>query len=514
VAANYYVSAGGNDKWSGSIVDPWKTIARVNKGTYSPGDHIFFQGGTTFNGNLAFTSASAGTSTNPIVITTYGSTPAIISAGNSYGLMAYNTAGFSISNINFVGAGASSNTQSGVLFYTDLPGNTKLNTLRIDQVDVSGFSSGITIGAWNGLTGYQNVSITSTAAHDNAQYGVVIYGYTSSTLVGYANQNVYIGHVQAYGNLGLSGTTKPSGNGIVVGNSDGVVIERSLAYNNGVNNTHNGGPVGIWAWDSNNVVIQYNESHHNHTGSTADGGGFDLDGGSTNSVFQYNYSHDNDGPGFLFCEYAGARAWRNNTIRYNISQNDGRKNGAGGINLFNSGTGIQGAQIFNNTVYMSSAVTTPAVLRLQTATTNVAIRNNIFFASSGVPVLRIASGQTGLLLQDNNYWAGGAAVDIVWAGKTFNNLNSFRSATGQETYNGTAVGSSVDPQLKAPGSGWTIDDPDMLNSLTAYSLETGSPMIDTAMNLSVLFGINPGPNDFIGNATPRGLGYDVGALEY
>ena len=55
-----------------------------------------------------------------------------------------------------------------------------------------------------------------------------------------------------------------------------------------------------------------------------DGDGFDLDGGVTNSVIQYCYSHDNDGPGLMLYGYtdAGVATWNNNTIRYCVSQND------------------------------------------------------------------------------------------------------------------------------------------------------------------------------------------------
>ena len=64
--------------------------------------------------------------------------------------------------------------------------------------------------------------------------------------------------------------------------------------------------VGIWTYASNRVTIRSSESYGNRTGGHADGGGFDLDGGVTNSVIEYCYSHDNDGPGFLVWNYEGA----------------------------------------------------------------------------------------------------------------------------------------------------------------------------------------------------------------
>ena len=82
-----------------------------------------------------------------------------------------------------------------------------------------------------------------------------------------------------------------------------------------------------------------------------DGGGFDLDGGVTNSVLQYNYSHDNDGAGYLVYSYPDAPyTCRNNTVRYNISQNDGRKHHFGAILV---GGDLRDTNIYNNTLYVS-----------------------------------------------------------------------------------------------------------------------------------------------------------------
>ena len=511
-STDFYVSSTGSDKCAGSVSKPWKTIARVNRGTYSAGDRIFFEGGTTFTGTLQFTSGSSGTSTNPIIVTSYGSSRATIAGGSGYGMSVYNSAGFYVTNINFVGS--SGNTKSGIQFYVDLSGNVKLDTVFINQVDVSGFTYGIVIGAWNKLTGYKNVSITASRVHDNTKDGINIYGYTSSTLVGYPLQNIYIGHTTAFNNQGVAGATQATGSGIVVGNADGVVIEHCLAYNNGANNTHNGGPVGIWAWDSNNVLMQYNESHHNHTNSSVDGGGFDFDGGVTNSTLQYNYSHDNDGPGYAVVQYSGARASRNNTVRYNISQNDGRKNSMAGIQLWNGGSGVQNVNIFNNTVFMSpSGSWHPKALWLQSATKNVSVRDNILLTTGNVPAIQAVSEQSGVSVQGNVYWASGGTMYIYWPTGTYTDLASFRAATGLELYNSSPVGAVIDPKLNAPGTGGSINNSDLLNTLTAYKPTAGSPVIDTALTLS-LFGINAGSSDFFGNAIYRGSAYDVGAIEY
>lgn len=135
-------------------------------------------------------------------------------------------------------------------------------------------------------------------AHDNGKAGVITYGEDM-----YANENVYVGNVVAHSNSGIRGLGANSGDGIVLGSVNGGIIEQSLAYNNGwLCDAENGGPVRIWAYNANNVTIQFNESHHNRTGGQIDGGGFDLDHNTSRSIVQYNYSHDNEGAGFLLAQ--------------------------------------------------------------------------------------------------------------------------------------------------------------------------------------------------------------------
>ena len=104
VASDYYVSVSGNDSKSGSsAATAWKTISRVNQNQYVPGDRILFQGGEAFPGTLNFRNTSAGTAAMPIVITSYGTSRAIIQGGSGYAFRAYNTAGFVISTSTLPG---------------------------------------------------------------------------------------------------------------------------------------------------------------------------------------------------------------------------------------------------------------------------------------------------------------------------------------------------------------------------------------------------------------------------
>ena len=65
---HYYVNTSGSDTNPGTQALPWQTINKVNSATFLPGDRIFFAGGQIFTGPLVFTSSSAGTATNPIVV--------------------------------------------------------------------------------------------------------------------------------------------------------------------------------------------------------------------------------------------------------------------------------------------------------------------------------------------------------------------------------------------------------------------------------------------------------------
>src|SRR5262249_45469150 len=160
---------------------------------------------------------------------------------------------------------------------------------------------------------------------------------------------LYIGDCRVHDNAGdPTYFENHSGSGILVGGADGAVIERSVASRNGaLCNASVGGPVGIWAFASTNVVIQHCESHHNRTGSASfDGGGFDLDGAVSSSVMQYNYSHDNDGPGFMVYSYSRAPGpSRNNVVRFNISENDGRHKSSAGIFLGKDGGDVDGVDV-------------------------------------------------------------------------------------------------------------------------------------------------------------------------
>ena len=522
IGETYYISSNGSDQNSGtSPSKSWRTINKINEMSFGPGDHILFHGRDTFKGTLRFDEADMGSPLNPIVISTYGKRRATIDAGSNSGIILSNTAGFEIKNLivegNWDAINQIGNEGTGIHIYTDRSTELKMRYIRIDNIEVKGFKyAGIFIGAMNSVEseiGFEDIRITQCNVHNNGDAGISTYGDSTSGS-SWSHKNLYIGYCEAYDNKGLISKSGNTGNGIVISNVDGAVIERCTAYNNGELNNHPGeGPIGIWAWCANDVTIQHNESFSNKS-RTRDGGGFDLDGGVTNSVMQYNYSHDNEGAGYGLYQFKGAPTFSNNVVRYNISQNDGRKSGYGGITIWNGGTGIDNVDVYNNTIFMSSAVSgEPAAVCIWSKTNNVRFFNNIFVTTQGLPLVKVRNEQIGMVWQGNCYWPSGSPFRILWQDETYVSLSEWQTAANQERLNGANLGYSVDPKLIGPGAGPTLRNADQLHKLKAYQLRRESTLINSGLDLLGLFGIHPGPQDFYGTPIPQGKALDIGAHE-
>jgi hypothetical protein len=497
-----------------SPASAWQTLNRVNEIALKAGDSVQLRGGDRFQGGLYFDADDVGTQAAPVVVTSYGNGWATLLPGTGFGIYAYNTAGMRISKINVFGSGWESSENAGVFFFTDRPG-TKLNFISIERLHVAGFRNGIEVGATGRLSGFRNVTIRDVVSRANRENGITVWGYDAPGYTGYAHENVSILRAQAYQNSGIEKT----GSGIVISNVNGGRIERSVAHHNGIRLKSvpaSGGPIGIWAWRANKIIIQHNESYNNRsTSGGADGGGFDLDGGVTNSIMQYNYSHGNDGAGYLLAQYKDALPFRNNVVRYNISENDSRKNYYGGITVWSyAPDGIRDTQIYNNTVYMQpSTLTDNCGVAVVSKTVNVSIRNNLIVTRGGTALMNVVSGQTRMKVQGNAYWSSGRPFRIYWAGNEFRSLGAFR-ATRQERIGNAPAGHNVDPKLVSPGLGVVLNDGRRLETLVGYRLRRSSPLIGKGTDLATWFGINMGPRDYFGTPVPSwGRNYEIGADE-
>jgi hypothetical protein len=502
-AATYYISPTGNNNNPGtSTSQAWQSIDRINRTTFQAGDRIAFQGGATFNGTLQFDASDRGTASQPIVIGSYGTGRATINGGTNSGIFVYNSAGYRIENLRLQGAASNNPNASGIVFYSDLANGVKLDYIRINNVEAYGFeSAGISIGSWHpSKSGFRDVRIEWATVHDNRHVGIIIYGYEDPRSTSYSHQSVYIGRSVAYNNLGIPYKGAASGSGILVGDTADATIEYNEAYNNGqLNNYAAAGPVGIWAWDATRVKIQYNQSHHNHS-QTYDGNGFDLDTGMSDSIMQYNFSYNNDGAGYMIAQVPNSRPSRNNTIRYNVSQNDGRSaRGHGGIQLWNRGSGIERSQIYHNTiVFKSPTPSTSRTIYIDGDNIQAGIYNNIFISNGSSPIVAVTPPQGTLKFQGNFYWSGNNNLRFNWGSQTYQSLRQWQSGASQELLSGRVVGRTVDPKLN-------------YNDLPVLYVDSSA--INAGLNLNQLYGIQVGSQDAKGQSIPKRGAYDVGAYE-
>src|SRR2546427_3389310 len=135
--STYYVSPSGSDSASGTSTSaPWKTISRVNNQKLHAGDTVLLKGGSSFSGGLYVPSSEGGTSSNPVVFSTYGSGRATINSGSKSGIDIAQPAGVSISKINFVGS--KSGSTPGIYLHVDYSGKD-VSFFHVSDVEVRNY---------------------------------------------------------------------------------------------------------------------------------------------------------------------------------------------------------------------------------------------------------------------------------------------------------------------------------------------------------------------------------------
>src|SRR6185503_13651689 len=342
----YYVSNQGDDNNTGSLAAPFKTIQKVNSLHLKPSSAIYFKGGDTFKGPLIIGQWDVG-KVNPdscIWISSYGDGQAVVNGDSSRAISLYRTDNVYIVNLKLVGLGRKNgNHENGMAILNS-------ENIKVQFIDISGFQkSGLLIDSAS------NIHCTGVFAHDNGAAGITVEGDSKK-----ASRNIYIENCRAENNPGdPTKLDNHSGNGIVVGHCTNVTIRDCSATNNGWDMPRIGnGPVGIWCYEADSVRIEYCLSYNNKTSKGgADGGGFDLDGGTTNSVIEYCYSYGNQGSGYCIFQYWGASPFYNNIIRNNISYNDGTDSDSqAGLYIWNSSGDprqFYNCKVYNNIIYNS-----------------------------------------------------------------------------------------------------------------------------------------------------------------
>jgi len=514
-AIEYYFSGVGNDlTGDGTIDNPWQTVDKFNSLELDPGESVFFRAGDTFDGRLLLDANDTGTNASgqlisPITIGSYNSSSpsdrAIIrSPANQEAFLASNNGGIELRDLELVNGGAfGSSSTSGVTFSLDQNqggGLTRYRHIRVDNIVSHGFNrNGLRLTA-SGNVGYEDVEITNSEFYNNQFSGIeIVADVFWQSLI---HKNVKVDNVVARNNPGFAGCSPHCGHGVVLGQIDGAIIENSAAHTNGA--AFGKGNVGIWTWQSNDVTIQYNETYGNLSPFGGDGGGFDIDGGVTNSIIQYNVSRDNAGAGYLLAQFDFAEPMSQNIFRYNLSVNDGQ-DFYGAITVWGAdGNDLAESTVFhNNTIILDKNVAPNArgaIWFLGTQHSEVDFFNNIFVALNGAELINGGTTSSKSTFANNAYWTGGAPLWLE--GSTYASIADWAAAEYQEMVGGNFVGIEADPEF--------VDAVD-------YRLKGSSPLLDIAMEPGTspwpAWLTNIGQKDLYATTLPQGLGFDLGAAE-
>lgn len=141
-------------------------------------------------------------------------------------------------------------------------------------------------------------------------------------------------------------------NGLLVRGCQAPLIERNFFRECGLLGSGNA----MFVFHCDDALIQFNEScFTRYNPGDSDASGFDSDYNCRRSVFQFNYSHDNEYGAFLLCSLGSprSRGFNEGTIvRYNISHHDGG-------NLVRVSGTVTGALVHNNTFHAKAEMANP-----------------------------------------------------------------------------------------------------------------------------------------------------------
>lgn len=329
---NYYVDFhGGCDSNNGKRPsEAWKTLEKINSTFLEPGDKVYFSRSAVWTGQLEI--RNSGTWSRPIVISSYGkgkTRPTIAGNGEKdYALLIENASYVKIRGLEITNWGKDpSPGRRGILLRARDCGDVRhvhISDMSIHDVNGSlkkskGGGSGIMVSCSGESVPSRFIDLKIEGCHIyNCMRNGINFNGNSSRRQWNPSLRVVI-----RGNL----LENIPGDGIVPIGCDGALIEKNVLRDAPDIMDKNEAAAGIWPWSSDNTVIRYNEV----SGQKAkwDGQGFDADYNCLNTVFRYNYSHDNYGGFFLVCNDGKSlgKSWNIGTenvlIEKNVSINDG-----------------------------------------------------------------------------------------------------------------------------------------------------------------------------------------------
>lgn len=361
-AATYHVdSRAGDDAQDGSVPErAWRTLEKANAIELQPGDRLLLRAGGEWTGQLK--PRGSGRAGKPIVVDRYGDGP--LPAIHGHGAVPWvlrleNQPYWEINRLeltNYTSSGPAQRHRAVEIRAKDAGWvrHIQLKGLVVHRVNAvadyrddgdtvaKSFGGIVTIiegtavpTAWDGLL------IEGCEIRDSGPMGLVML---SSWMAGHRENDAATWfpsrHVVIRGNR----FQRIARNGLVVRGCQSPLIEHNLFSECGMLGSGNA----MFVFHCDDALVQFNEScFTRYNSGDSDASGFDSDYNCRRSIFQYNYSHDNEYGFLLICALGGprTRGFNDGTIvRYNISEND-----SGNLIRF-SGVPTN-TRIYNNTFY-------------------------------------------------------------------------------------------------------------------------------------------------------------------
>lgn len=440
---------------------------------WGAGDRLLLRGGDTFTG-MVWISGAAGTQAAPIIIGSYGTGRATIAESGSSAIFIENCSHLVVQDLNLVGT---SGAYDGLVQYNT--GTSRTSGIKVQRCSALGWKIGVAIGGSTATNGIDGLTVEDVDVHDNLYDGLVVYGEVSGWET-YSNLNVTIRRVRAWGNTGQASYTEShSGNGIIVGCTDGGLVEDCEAWGNGANNGWSGGgPVGIWAERARSVVIRKCYSHGNLSNNGVDGAGFDLDIGCVSCTIERCLSVGNAGAGVLLWGSSSS------VVRHNIIIGNGTTNPYADIHVGGTVGGPDtNALVYGNTVISKASDTrTPSAVVVDTQTSGAKFINNVLRAPN--TLAEVPSGDTtSIAWFAGNLWWNGKGFRARVGDKTITSIKTWRSTYWQERWEAD-LGLVADPRI-------TDTDP------TALVVASASPTQSAGLSYASL-SLDPGTEDYAG----------------
>lgn len=487
-----FVDCQAPDGGTGTIDSPINDLDLVNETVFEPGDHILFVAGTTCDGTLR--PQGSGEAGAPIVVDTFGEgeKAKINGGGIDAVVQLWNQEYWEIRNLDISNIDPDENDhyeqeRRGVVIALEDYGQGdyyRLEGLEIHDVygegkkDLGG-SGGIQLEVYASdnpserePTWFNDVTIENNVVENVNRSGInmstawkcrieqgwdgcppedrAALPWTPSTGLVIRNNTV----------------TNVGGDGIVVQMNTGALVEHNTVSD--VANRPNGSNAAVWAWNADYTLFQYNEVFDTkRLPDNNDGNSFDADYGTTGTVFQYNYSHDNEGGMMLYCGCGGLAT--DITFRYNISENDGDR-----VQFV---AGATEAAFYNNTI-IAPAEANFRLNNVNSNGTSLLMANNLFIATEDVVDESAIDPDRNFIPWRNNAFAG----DV----------------------NGWPQGDHVEDSVFI-GSGLSTGDGDDLERFKLRHEELAGAGIPLA---------EPGTVDFFGNPVPSNCAPDIGAFQF